>query len=392
MSIEYRFYRRCKLTPIAIVAIAMVGMGGCYNRNKTTNQPTPTPSKIEASLALKDLSLSQVDKSGNPAWKVTADSGVYTPDRKKAQVTNLQGELYQDGKIAMRLAARSGEVEQDGERVILRGDVVASETRNSLVLSGQEVVWQPKQNLLTIRDRVIANHPRLQVNAREGTYNTRSERAVLIGKIQAVAKEPTLQMQTERLTWLVKSDLVSTESPLQVQQIGRLGAKERQIVANVTADRGTANLDRRELNLTGNVKVNQIDPPTMATGSAVTWYWPRQIITTDRPLQIVHQQEGITLNADRGNVNLGTKIATLSGRTSGIATRNQASLKADQLVWEMDTQKLVATGNVNYRQTKPDIKFSGSRGIGKLQDQSIVVSGGAAGVKTEIVPEQIQGN
>jgi hypothetical protein len=48
----------------------------------------------------------------------------------------------------------------------------------------------------------------------------------------------------------------------------------------------------------------------------------------------------------------------------------------------------VGTGNVVYQQIDPVIKFTGTRGIGKLQDRSIVVSSdGKQRVRTEFIPK-----
>ena len=80
----------------------------------------------------------------------------------------MDGDFYQDGQIVLHVTAKVGEVEQAGEKVILRGDVVTKETRNQLTLIGQEVEWQPKADLLIIRDKVQANQPKFQVNAHYG--------------------------------------------------------------------------------------------------------------------------------------------------------------------------------------------------------------------------------
>ena len=152
------------------VAVAMLGLGGC--NPAVTPKPSPTPVAVEAKLELDNLSFQQVDKQGQPLWKVRAQKGVYAPDRQQAKVTNLAGDFYQDGKVILHVTAKAGVVEQSGEKVILRGDVVTTETRNQLRLVGQEVEWQPRADLLIVRDRVQATQPKFQVNAQEGRYLT----------------------------------------------------------------------------------------------------------------------------------------------------------------------------------------------------------------------------
>jgi LPS export ABC transporter protein LptC len=366
-----------------VIAIAVI-LSGCTSNGKQASKPTPTPSAIEAKLELNDLSLEQVDRQGKLLWKVRAQKGLYTPDRKTAKVTNLSGDLYQDGKVVLRLSAKSGEVQQDGEKVILRGDVVTQETRNNLVLSGQELEWRPKQDLLTISNNVRANHPQLQAQADLGRYQSRTQRMDLTGKkIVAIAQNPKAILQTEKLTWLVKEQKVIGDRPLQVQRY-----EGQQIIAQVTANTATAALDRKVVNLQGNVQFRQVNPPVTANGESVAWDLGAEKITADRPLQIVHLQEGATFNADRGELDLKGQIATLSGNARGVATQNQTNLRADRLEWQMNSQQVIATGHVVYNQANPQVQFFGVRGVGKLQDQSVVVTGNSSRrVKTVIIPE-----
>ncbi len=363
-----------------MLAIVVSGCRGATS--PSTSSPTPTP--IEAKLQLDNLSFEQVDKQGKPWWKVRAERGVYAPDRKIAKVTNLNGDLYQDGQIVLHVTAKSGEVEQAGEKVVLRGDVIATETRNKLVIVGQEVTWQPKLDLLTIRDRVQANHPKFQANASEGKYFSRKQRMELEGKITGFTNEPRLALQTEHLIWLVKDEKVVGDRPVRVQRY-----RSQQIVSQVTANRFDTLLDRQIVNLAGNVQLNAVSPQIQVNGESFSWNFARELITADRPLQIVHQQEGVTFNANAGTVDLKASTATLTGNARGVASRNQAQLRADRLVWQIASQQLVGTGNVVYQQQDPLIKFMGMRGVGRLQDQSVVVSSdGTRQVRTEFFPQQ----
>ena len=365
-----------------ILTIAMLGIGSCRAPKKPQPSPTPTTT-IEPKLELENLSFEQVDKQGKPLWKVRAKQGVYTPDRKRAKVTNLDGELYQDGKIIMRIAAKTGEVQQEGEKVILRGDVVTKETRNNLILTGQEVEWLPKADLLIIRDRVQANQPKFQVNANEGKYLTRKQQMDLSGKITVLSSDPRLAMQTEHLLWQVKDRTVIGDRSTQIQRY-----QGNQITATVTANSFSTALDRQSINLQGKDQLNAINPLIQFNGESFVWNLEREIVTADRPLTILHQQQAVTFNANAGELDLKASTATLTGNARGVATRNQAKLGADRLFWQIASQQIVGTGNVVYQQISPLIKFTGTRGVGKLQDQSIVVSSDSKQrVQTEFIPQ-----
>ncbi len=369
-------------TTIGLTILSLT-LGSCRPATKSEQQSKPSPAAIEPKLQLDNLSFEQVDKQGKPLWKVRAKKGIYAPDRKRAQVTNLDGDFYQDGQVVLHVTAKSGEVEQEGEKVFLRGDVITKATKNNLVIIGQEVEWQPKADLLIIHDRVQANQPQFQANADRGQYSSRKQQLELSGKITAFTSEPRLAMQTEQLTWLVKDQQVIGKTPTQIQRY-----QGQQVTATVTANSSNTSLDRKIINLQGNVQLNSTKPLIQVNGESFSWKIDRELITADRPLKIVHQQEQATFSADRGQVDLQASLATLSGDARGLATRNQARLHADKLVWEMTSQQLVGTGNVVYQQVRPQIKFTGTRGVGKLQDQSIVISSDQhQQVHTEIVPK-----
>lgn len=364
-----------------VLTIAIVGISGCVPESKP--KPKQTPATIEAKLELDNLSFQQVDKQGKPLWKVRAQKGVYSPDKKRAKVTNLDGDFYQDGQIVLHVTAKVGEVEQAGEKVILRGDVVTKETRNQLTLIGQEVEWQPKADLLIIRDKVQANQPKFQVNADEGRYLSRKQQLDLAGKkITAYYQDPRLAMQTEHMIWLVKDQRIIGDKPVQIQRY-----QENQITSQVTANSFSTALERKIVNLQGNVQLNATKPLIQVNGESFAWNIDRELVTANRPITIVDSKEAVTLTAKTGELDLQKSLATIAGQAVAVATRNQAKLEANRLVWEITSQQLIGTGNVVYQQIDPTIKFTGTRGVGKLQDRSIVVSGGKQQVRTEFIPD-----
>ena len=363
-----------------VLTIAIVGISGCAPESKP--KPKQSAAAIEAKLELTNLSFQQTDKQGKPLWKIRAQTGVYSPDKKLAKVTNLDGDFYQDGQVVLHVTAKVGEVEQAGEKVILRGDVVSKETRNQLTLIGQEVEWQPKADLLIIRDKVQANQPKFQVNADEGKYLSRKQRLDLSGKITAYYQDPRLAMQTSQITWLVKDRKIVGDKPVQIQRY-----QENQITSQVIANRFSTALDSKIINLQGNVQLNATKPLMQVNGESFAWNIDRELVSADRPVTIVDSKEAVTLTARTGELDLQKSLATLAGQAVAVAERNQAKLEANQLVWEITSQQLIGTGNVIYQQIDPTIKFTGARGVGKLQDKSIVVSGGKEQVRTEFIPK-----
>jgi lipopolysaccharide export system protein LptA len=107
----------------------------------------------------------------------------------------------------------------------------------------------------------------------------------------------------------------------------------------------------------------------------------------DQPSRLSIRKKMSLSRAIQGQVDLERKVANLTGGVQGINNKNQANLYANQMAWEIQTQKIQASGNVIYKQVNPPFNVTGPTAVGKLQDQSIVVSSEPGKrVVTEIIP------
>jgi LPS export ABC transporter protein LptC len=397
---------------IALAIACGLAVGGCGSGKKEPATPEPTS---ENKLTIENFSLEQSDAQGKLWWKMKAKQATYTIDRKVAQVKDLAGELYQDGQVVMRLTAKTANMVQDGEKVTLLGDVTATETRNQLVVISQELEWEPNKDLVTISKGVRANHPKAQVTGDRGTYVSRQQRLELFDKILAVAPAENVRLQTTYLLWQVDAATISSNQPVQIDRF-----KDGKPIEQVTATNINYNIDKQVAKLGGNVKFNSLaqamkveasnatwevkanivalqdkirfdgtKPIMRVTANSARWNINQQLITASSALEIFHPAEQATFTANSGSLNLAKNTATLTGNAKGITTRNQAKLQAENITWNIDSQLLVGQGKVRYQQTNPAMTVSGSEAQGKLQDQSVVISGnGKDFVETQIIPTE----
>ncbi len=63
-------------------------------------------------------------------------------------MTGIKGDLFTDGKIVLQVSADKGEIQKDGEIVILRQNIIAVDPRNKAVIRSNEAEWRPKESLL----------------------------------------------------------------------------------------------------------------------------------------------------------------------------------------------------------------------------------------------------
>ncbi|MGB3207956.1 MAG: LPS export ABC transporter periplasmic protein LptC [Crinalium sp.] len=364
--------------------LLLLGVSGCGGKKTTEKAPTENeqPTNIEGSLEFNNVTLEQADENGRPLWKVKAKRGLYTQNQKTARVENPTGDLFQDGKLVLRVSATEGEIQQDGQKVFLKGQIVATEIRNGLVLRGQELEWRPKEDLLIVRNNLTGSHPQLQASAKEARYFSRTQRMELFGQIVATTKDPSLQLRTEHLIWQVSQQIVIGDKRIKIDRY-----QGNQVTSSVIGNTSEVNLKTKIAKLKQNVELTSIEPPVKVNGNSVTWNLNNQVVVADQPVSIWHSQEQVRINGSQGQVDLQQKVAILSGNVQGVATRNQAKLKTNQLKWEFGNQLITAQGNVVYQQVNPLLSLAGSSGVGRLQDQTFVVTGSRGSkVVTEIIP------
>ncbi len=370
-----------RILAMSLISAGLVfGVFGCVGQNPTkeASQNTPQSPATQNELTFNDVTLEQADEQGRPVWKVQGKQASYSRKQKIAQVLSPSGELFTDGKVVYKISAQQAQVQQDGKHLFLKGQIVATDTINGVVLRGNELEWRPKEDLLIVRKQIRGTYKQVQAFAEEARVNSRSARVDLQGKVVAQATDPALHMRTTHLIWEIKSQKLIGDRPLEIDRY-----KGKVISDRATANGANVNLKTKVIMLGANAQIVATQPPVQIASNSLTWDLNAQTVNTNQPVKIVHRQQQVTTSANQGRMNLGNEIAHLTGNVYAIGQRRQ-SLNAQKLTWYLPTQLVEAEGNVVYRQVEPPVSFTGQKAVGKLQEQNITVSGGR--VVTKFIP------
>ena len=384
---KYLFYllplaHRQAATPIVSIVL-LLGLAACGTPSRNASEPKPTAEPVQAverNLTFDNVTLEQADEQGRPLWSVKAKQAVYSKDQKVAQVQNPIGKLFQDGKPVYEITSQQGEIQQDGKRLLLKGDIVATDPRNGLVLRGNELEWLPQSDLLIVRNQLTGTHKQVRAKAQSARVFSRDSRVELQGQVEAIATNPDLQMRTEELTWQVREQKLIGDRPVQIDRY-----QGKKITDRATGNSAEVNLKTEVAILKQDARLNVLEPPMQVTSNLLNWDLNAETVTSNQPVKIVHQQQQVTATAKRGRMDLQREVVYLNDDVQTISQRGQL-LRSQALQWNLSTQQYEANGDVFYRQTEPPISFSGQKAAGKLEDQNLVVSGGR--VVTEIVPQE----
>lgn len=365
---------------------------------------------IEAELSLQAVTLEQPDVDGSLLWRLEADSVTYVPETQRADLLGLRGEFYEEGEKIYTVVADEGEVEQNGNTLFLRGNLVATRIEDDLVIEGELLKWQPKQGLLRMGDfesemmgegrgsrpPVTISNPTIQAVARSLIVNNKQDRVNMEGGVTARSKSaPWLTFASEALVWLTAQSLIRADQQLIVE---RFATDSSEIPTETPTDRlvggsGNAQLDDNIVTVEQSVRLDsQLDSGSeglSVESDQAVWDVAAQTVELDQPVDIAQPARQLTASANRASVDLAEQIIYLIGNVRANGAKNDTSLAADSVTWRTLSQEVEAEGNVRYQQAaNPEAILSGPRAIGNIEDGTLVVIGdGSSDVVTEIVPE-----
>ncbi|MDJ0707948.1 MAG: LPS export ABC transporter periplasmic protein LptC [Leptolyngbyaceae cyanobacterium MO_188.B28] len=369
---------------LLFIGVLLVGIRTCQLANRSESDIAANDESgdqgVEPGLTLKDVTLEQPDENGQLLWRIHGDEVTYSPDQEQANIQNPDGELFQDGTLAYRVKANVGEIVQNGKTVFLRGDIVATGVDSNLVLRGDELEWSPQEDLMIVRDGVTGEHPNLKASANEARLVNQGRQVELTGQIVAdTTEEPFMKLQTESLTWLIDEERIEGNDPLKIEHF-----QAGEIVEWVYGETGEVDLTNAVITLNQNVQAELLELPLKMTTDTLIWRVQDAILEANQPVQINQPERELDISAQRAEMDLNQQIVRLFQNVQVIGKQDQTQLTADRLTWTVPTQEVLAEGNVDYRQAEPPMHLTGPEALGKLEEQTIVVSGGR--VITEITP------
>jgi LPS export ABC transporter protein LptC len=230
-------------------------------------------------------------------------------------------------------------------------------------------------------------NPQLEAIAQVVTISHKNKRVELSGGVAAKSKEtPWLTFESNRLLWFTEQSLIKADQPLKVEQYD--GKTYEKVGDRVVGAVGQVNLADNIVTIDKSAQLESFTQGLKVNSETAVWDVKAQTVALDKPVEIEQQAQKVKASAQRGNLNLGESVITLTGAVRALGEENKAQLTADEVIWRTDDQLVEATGQVNYQQAaEPQVSLTGTRAEGDLAAGTVVVTGGESGeVVTEFIP------
>ncbi|MEA5417888.1 LPS export ABC transporter periplasmic protein LptC [Spirulina sp. CCNP1310] len=424
-------YRRN--TSLGIHLLLILALGGCpLPVDLPEETTTATPTSYEQRLILNNATLENADEAGNVVWKIQVKRAVYQDETKNAVIETVTGNFLQDGEVVLKLSADGGEITNEGQQIVLRDNIVATDPRNGVVLRCNLLYWFPEEGRVQVEEAVDGSNAELRVEAKTAQYWTADQRIEAKEEVVITGIKTPMQARSEEVVWEIPAQKVRSKTKIAIDRYdpppatpvaegvtpensensepstsepsepstSEPSASETPetpatkpvppvVSDRIIADQAEFNLEQQIVRLTGNVESRSMEPPMQIASNAIVWNLVTRIVRAEKPVTVIDREAQITMTANQGIADLEAEVVRVSGGARGINARRPADLYANQIVWQIRPQQVEAMGDVIYQQTDPPLHLTGSRAVGTLHNQRIVVSGGgssASRVTTIIVP------
>jgi LPS export ABC transporter protein LptC len=374
---------------LQILAALILGLGGCA--------ATEVPQKNKLA---EDLKTAEKSNSTLTLNKVTLEQA-----NEKGEMfwkVNSKNAVYSKDQKVVNIQKPVGKLFQDGKEIY---DIQAES--GDVFQEGNQVFLKGKIVATDLKNGVVLRGNELEWRPKEDILVVRNNLTGDNKQVSASAKEARIFTRARRME-LFGSVVADIKEPvLQLRTEHLVWFLDQQKVNSdrptqidrykdkIVTDRGFADqidvdLKTKIATLTKNAQLMPTDPPLQIESSLMSWNFPAQSVVSPGPVKIFHRVEKVTMTGDTGRGDLDQKVFYLTGNVVGIGEKRQAQLNTDQVTWYLTNQTFDAEGNVVYRQLDPVFNLTGPKASGQLKDQTVIVKGDGGGgqVVTEFVPDE----
>ncbi|MDC0251506.1 LPS export ABC transporter periplasmic protein LptC, partial [Synechococcus sp. AH-551-P21] len=217
------------ISPVIVGSLLL----GCSSTTRNRSEKAaPIP------FVFRKLELEQKKSNGDPDWTLSSPEARYEFSRRLVRAKLPSGVLFSNNKPSFKIRADYAVVFNDGEQIILEGDVQLQQLNGQKILfKGERLRWQPKYSRLAMEVQPRAFDARSRITATVAVLQQDTNDLTLTSPVQlyrwkdklALTKKPDTAIQAGKTLWNLENGALTAEGPVLGQRLDQEGVVLEQL-------------------------------------------------------------------------------------------------------------------------------------------------------------------
>ncbi|MEC7897986.1 MAG: LPS export ABC transporter periplasmic protein LptC [Cyanobacteriota bacterium] len=358
-----RMHARAALR-VAMLAV-ITGLIGCADEGSGSTSEAPP-------FVFRSLKLNQKKPDGLMDWSLNSPEARYELSRQLVRARDPIALLYKDGKPSFRVQSDLALVVNDGEQILLEGDVRLQQLNGAkLLIQGDRLRWQPEQGLLLIEQRPRATDGTSRIGASEAQLQQRTNDLTLNGVVElerwnedADASNPDTTLRTGPAQWNLDTGLLNAQGPV----LGQRRDEEGTVLEQLQGQNLRGNTIQGDITVQAPVNVQIPREKGVLRAQDTTWNFREQTIRSEQPFEADLDEAQIAGGRFRADLNDTTVDVISDCRIEQPGEK----LTADRCLWNWQSEEVLAEGNVQLLREANDQITRASRLEGRVGEEGLI--------------------
>ena len=326
------------ITPVILSVLVLGCASSTENRSKTA---APLP------FVFRKLELEQKKSSGDIDWKLSSPEARYELTRRLVRAKRPVGVLYSKNKPSFEIKADFAVVINDGEQIMLEGDVQLQQINGQKILiKGERLRWEPELSRLIMEQQPRAFDDRSRITATLAILQQDTNSLTLSGPVRldrwqdkfALTVKPDTAVRTGQATWNLEDGSLRANGPV----LGQRRDQEGVVLEQLEGRELIGNTQKGLITVKSPVIVTMPKNKGLLRAKDTSWNFRKQTLSSNDPFEGLINQTQINGESFLAELNQSTVVIP-----EGCHIQQPGEqLQARQCRWNWETDEVLATGGV----------------------------------------------
>ena len=342
--------------------VALLLLTGCVSEQPAATVQSPP-------FVFRSLKLEQKTRKGLMDWSLNSPEARYELNRRLVRAVQPVGVLYRKGKPSFKVQSDLALVVNDGEQILLEGDVKLQKLNGSkLLIQGDRLRWRPQEGVLLIEQRPRAVDQDSRISSSKAQLLQTTNDLTLKGVVQlerwtesSDPSKPDTTLRTGEAQWNLDSGVLNAEGPVLAQRRNLEGTVLQQLQGRSLQ----GNTRAGDLKVTAPVVVRMPPQKGVLKAQDIMWNFRSQIVRTEQPFEAELDRTRIFGSAFQAEL----KNTTVLIQDDCRIQQPGESLDARTCTWNWGTEEVLAEGNVVVKRDANDQLTRASKLVGRVGEK-----------------------